>query len=231
MNPQGTYGWYAERWGMITMSERVKTLLEGHVHTLNRLLKKVIWERTNATTDIIHQEYERESSLGDRVNALAWGRKHESESIEQYELTRNVSVIRPGFTKHPDYPNLVGSSIDFIETGDGQFDGKPQYACEIKCYHLPENHLRAVRYGMHPDHYNQTQGHMEVTGLTEGKFVSYDPRHPVEEQRVYVQNLRRDPDWGLRFRDMIDQFAGHLKNGTQFEHKMGKATDGIPSMF
>lgn len=230
MDRQGTYEWYRDRWGMITMSQQAKILIEGHVHLWNKLLKHIRWQREQGET-VIRQQYESETSLGDNVEALAWGKRLEIESVEQYELTRNVSVIRPGFMRHHEFPTLVGSSIDFIETDDGTLDGEGQFACEIKCPLLPENHLKAIRYGMAPEHVHQTQGHMEVTGLVEGKFVSYDPRHPVEEQRVYVQNLTRDPEWAKQFRTMIEEFDHHLKHGTQFEHKMGKATDGIPSMF
>jgi len=229
MNPQGTLDWYTERWGMITMSQHPKILLEGHVHTWNKLLKHIIWQREHP--HLIREEFERETMIGDNVPSLQHGKRLEIESVEQYELTRNVSVIRPGFMRHHEFPTLVGSSVDFIETDDGTLDGEGQYACEIKCPFLSEHHLRAIRYGMAPEHVHQTQGHMEVTGLVEGKFVSYDPRHPVEEQRVYVQNLARDPEWSKQFRAMIEEFAHHLEHGTQFEHKMGKAKDGIPSMF
>jgi hypothetical protein len=223
MASQGTLEWYTERWGMITMSERVTKLMEGHVHELNKLLKKIRWQKDHADPVTIREEFERESRLGDNVNSLSWGRQHESESVEQYELTRNVTVFRPGFFQHPLWPTLCGSSIDFIENDT--------FACEIKCPYNSENHLRTIRFGMDPMYFNQTQGHMEVTGLEKGKFISYDPRHPIDEQKLYVQNLERDLEWTLKFRKRMEEFAHHMEAGTQFEQQMGKATDGIPSMF
>ncbi len=205
------------------MSKHVATLMDGHVHERNKLLKLIRWQKDNSDLDTIMQEFERETRIGDNVKALAWGRKHEIESIEQYELTRNVTVMRPGFMKHPLWPDLCGSSIDFIE-GD-------EFACEIKCYYVSENHLRTLRFGMGPEHVHQTQGHMEVAGLEKGKFVSYDPRHPVDEQKIYVQNLKRDLDWSIKFRDLMGEFAHHMEAGSRFEQQMGATKDGIPSMF
>ncbi len=223
MSDQGTLDWYAERWGRVTMSKGVATLMDGHVHERNKLLKLIRWQKDHADLNTIREEFERESRLGDNVNALAWGRQHEIESIEQYELTRNVTVVRPGFMTHPIWSDYCGSSIDFLE-GD-------KFACEIKCPYNSENHLRAIRFGMGPEHVHQTQGHMEVAGLEKGKFVSYDPRHPVDEQKIYVQNIERDLEWTLKFRELMDQFVHHMEVGTQFEQQMGSATDGIPSMF
>ena len=46
-----------------------------------------------------------------------------------------------------------------------------------------------------------------------------------------MHNLKRDPEWTKKFRDLMGEFTHHMENGTQFEQPMGKATDGIPSMF
>ncbi len=231
MADQGTLDWYAERWGKVTMSKGVTTLMDGHVHERNKLLKLIRWQKAHSDLDTIMAEFERETRLGDNVNALSWGKQHELESIEQYELTRNVTVQRLGFCPHPEWPHLCGSSIDFIETHDGTEDGDPRYACEIKCPYVSENHLKTLRFGMGPWHVNQTQGHMEVSLLDEGKFISYDPRHPVDEQKIYVQNLTRDSEWSEKFRKLMGEFAHHMEIGTQFEQQMGAARDGIPSMF
>ncbi len=72
---------------------------------------------------------------------------------------------------------------------------------------------------------------MEVHDLDEGKFVSYDPRHQIEEQQVYVQTLERDLAWQKLFREKMEEFDEHFRNGTLYESPITKATDGIPSMF
>lgn len=213
------------------MSQRVKILMEGHVHALNNLLKTIRWEQ-GLTEDQQREEYNREMRIGDITPALAWGRQHEVEMLEYYEMTRNVEVIRPGFIVHPMWPDLVGDSADFIETVEGTLDGKPRWVGEIKCPFNGKNHLKTIRYGMPGYHHNQTQGHLECHGLTEGRFGSFDPRHPVEANKLYVQNLEVDLAWQTRFRERMEEFDAHFQQGTLFEaDNLGKATDGIPSMF
>lgn len=230
-DPQGSFEWYRSRWGRITMSVTVKPLLNGHVHELNNLLKLIRWQHEHNDEATVRAEYEREARLGDQVEAMAWGKTHETESVEQYELTRNVSVIRPGFVAHPIWPTLVGDSTDFLESEDGTLESPSFYAGEIKCPYLSKNHLSYLRYGMPEIYYNQTQGHMETHDLEEGKFVSYDPRHPVDRDKIYVQMLKRDHAWSDKFRDRMTQFSKHFEAGSRFEHDIGKITDGVPSMF
>ena len=230
-DPQRSFEWYKSRLGKITMSMRSKTLMEGGTHALNNLLKTLHWEQ-GMTEDQAHEEYEREMRIGDVVPNLEWGRRHEEEMIEFYEMTRNVEVIRPGFVVHSMWPNLVGDSADFIETIDGTLEGTPKWVGEIKCPSESDNHLKTIRYGMPGYHHNQTQGHMECHGMTVGRFGSYDPRHPVEANKLYVQNLEVDLAWQKRFRERMEQFNEHFQKDTLFEaDNLGKATDGIPSMF
>ena len=230
MAEQRTYEWFAARFGKITMSKRVDILLNGHVHDLNNMLKAIIWEH-QATPDQIRAEFERETRIGDNSPAMSWGKRHEEEAITHYELTRNVQVIRAEFKPHNLWPHLAGDSTDFLETEDGTLKGKVKYACEVKCPFNSDYHKKSLRYGMAHWHHNQTQGHMEVHGLTEGKFVSYDPRHTIEEQQIYVQAVEVDLAWQKLFREKMQEFNDHFQNGTQYEQQMTKATDGIPSMF
>jgi hypothetical protein len=231
MAEQRTYEWFADRWGKITMSKRIDILLGNHVHDLNNLLKTLKWEQFEATPDQIRQAFESETRIGDNSPAMSWGKRHEEEAITHYELSRNVQVIRCGFKVHPLWPALVGDSTDFIEYSNGALDGVPQFACEVKCPYNPDNHKKTLRFGMQDWHNNQTQGHMEVHDLSEGKFVSYDPRHPIEEQQIYVQTIYRDPAWTKLFREKMEVFDDHFRNGTFYEHAVAQATDGIPSMF
>ncbi len=231
MAEQRTYEWFADRWGKITMSQRIDILMGNLIHNLNNLLKTLKWEQVQAVPDQIREAFEAEGRIGDASPAMSWGKRLEEEAISHYELTRNVQVIRCGFKVHPLWPHLVGDSTDFIECSDGTLDGEPQFACEVKCPFNSENHKKSLRFGMATWHHNQTQGHMEVHDLDEGKFVSYDPRHPIEEQQIYVQTIERDLAWQKLFREKMEVFDGHFRNGTFYEHVVAKATDGIPSMF
>lgn len=212
------------------MSETIKTLMDGDVKALNNLLRLVRWQREHDDDDTIREEWIREGRLGDNVEAMAWGRRYELESIRQYELSRGVDVIRPGFTVHPRY-DLVGSSTDFIETADGEVPGLAMYACEIKCPFNSKYHLQYLQHGMPPMYHHQTQGHMEVHGLDDGKFVSYDPRHPIERDKIYVQILVRDTAWTALFRERVEEFTDHVYRDTEFRSRVPDVKDGLPTLF
>ncbi len=231
MAEQRTYEWFADRWGKITMSKRIDILMNNLVHELNNLLKILKWEQFQAAPDQIREAYEAETRIGDASPAMSWGKRLEEEAISHYELTRNIQVIRCGFKVHPLWPHLVGDSTDFIECLDGTLDGVPHFAGEVKCPYNSENHKKSLRFGMATWHHNQTQGHMEVHDLDQGKFVSYDPRHQIEEQQIYVQTIERDLAWQKLFREKMEVFDDHFRNGTFYEHVVAQATDGIPSMF
>lgn len=231
MSLQRTLEWFQSRWGKITMSKRIDILLSGHVHDLNNLLKTMKWEQFQATPDQVREAFEAETRIGDASPAMSHGKRMEEPGICHYELSRNVQVIRAEFKAHPMWPNLVGDSTDFIETDDGTLDGEPKFACEVKCPYNSDNHKKTLRFGMAAWHHNQTQGHMEVHDLDEGKFVSYDPRHPIEEQQIYVQTIDRDLAWQKLFHEKMEAFDDHFRNGTFYEHVVAQATDGIPSMF
>lgn len=227
MIEQGTLEWYRARFGLITMSDRIDIIISGSVHQLNNLIRDIKWEQSiNADAAHVQREYEREMAIGDRVTQLAWGRRHEQEALAQYELVHNAEIIRPGFRTHELWPNLVGDSTDFIETRAGS-----KRTGEVKCYHDQANHLRALRYGMDPKHYNQVQGHMECWRTIHGVFISYDPRHPIVDQQLYVQAIERDEEWAKVFHARMTEFAKHFTMGTKFEFAMSGARDGIPSLF
>lgn len=220
---QGTFEWYYERFGMITMSDRVDIIISGNPHRLNDLIKTIKWERSiKEDVDHVRKEFERENGIGDRVAALAWGRKHETEALDQFEILRGVDVVRPGFKTHPMWPDLVGDSTDFI------LNDEPG---EVKCYKDPANHLRALRYGMDPKHFNQVQGHMECWQQTKALFVSYDPRVEVVDKQLYVQPVVVDLVWQTRFRTRMTEFVEHARRGTNFDFSMSTARDGIPALF
>lgn len=221
---QGTFEWYYDRFGMITSSDRIDTIISGNPHQLNALIDTLRWEKS-IKEDVAHvkREYERELAASYHVEALAWGRKMETEALDQYELVYTRAVQRCGFRLHPLWPEFVGDSADFIE--DDTFVG------EVKCYKDPEKHLRALRYGMDPTHHNQVQGHIECWDAPRAKFVSYDPRAKPADKQLYVQVIERDVQWQLRFRTRMQEFVTHYRNRTRFEFTTSSARDGIPSMF
>lgn len=226
---QGSFDWYFQRFGLITMSDRINTIVNGHVLALNNLLRTMRWEQ-GIKNNISHvkAEYERENRLGENVEALAWGRKYEAEAVAHYELTRGVEVERPPFKNHPDWPALVGDSTDFIERDD---EGNVLCVGEVKCYFNETNHLKALRYGMDMQHFNQVQGHADHWKAPRVLFLSFDPRCKVADQRLYVQTIDPDLSWVTHMHRRMNEFAVHFKRGTQFEFQMQGARDGIPALF
>ena len=225
MSEQGSFEWYQQRYGKITSSRLIKTLMEGHVHTLNKLLDRIRHENA-ASEDEMRADWERDMQLGDSVAAMAWGRHHEPIALKQYEFSRDVSVMRPSFVIHPDFP-YVGDSTDFIEMNAGT----PYWAGEVKCPFHSDNHRWTLRHGMPPQHEHQVQLHMEVHQLVNAKFISYDPRHPVASDQMRVILVTRHETWAQRFKERATEFHHHITKGTRFEHKTGGVKDGIPSMF
>lgn len=233
---QGTYEWYRDRFGMITMSDRVDTIISGNPLQLNNLLETIKWERLiKEDENHVRREFERECGAGERVEALRWGREKETEALAQYELMRNIDVVRPEFKRHPLWPDLVGDSTDFLETIPGLCDDGTSMNLvvvgEVKCPLASENHLKALRYGMEPKHYNQVQGHIECWSVRKARFLSYDPRTPIIEKQIYSQLIDVDLHWQHRFRTRMQMFIEHLQRGTRFDFGMGSARDGIPSLF
>lgn len=226
---QGSFEWYYDRFGMITMSDRVDILINGNVHALNNLIDTIRWEQSiKADVDHVRREWERETRLGDVVEALQWGKENEARAIAHYEMTHNIDVIRPPFKRHPMFPRIIGASTDFLIVDQ---DGKVLYAGEVKCYRDQGNHLKALRYGMDAKHYNQVQGNIECWNAERGKFLSFDPRIPIVDQQLYIQNVERDRDWHYRLVARANEFINHLDNGTRFDFQMSGARDGIPSLF
>lgn len=223
MTEQGTLGWYKERRGRITMSERVTTLMEGSVDARNSLLRAIAWEREQPD-EVIAEFFEREQRAGENSEAMAWGRAHEDAAYRAFAMTRNTKVVRPGFIPHPAFPDLCGSSVDFIEYDDQG----PRFCGEVKCPFKQANHLAALHYGMKPGHYNQVQGHCAVTGLEGTKFISFDPRQH-QSQQLYVQLVPASAEWQDRLLSALDEFAAHLSAGTFYEKP--KLTGKIPKLF
>ena len=222
MSDQRSLQWFKDRFGMITMSDRIEVLMTGHVLALNNLLR-TLWAERETPEHRIVQAYEESMETGDRVHQLRWGRRYEEESREFYEMTRNVDVEVPGFKRHPAWPDLIGDSSDFLEGED--------WVGEIKCYTDPLNHQVTLRDGMHPKHTHQVQGHMECHRRPRARFCSYDPRVMVDSKKLYVENVEWDDDWHKLFEERAAAFHDHFTRGTLFDFAMNRQVDGIPTIF
>lgn len=220
---QRTFEWYRSRWGKITGSERIKTIMDGNFIAMNKLLEKMRWEQKQKD-DVILKAFEAEQATSS--DALRWGAENELKAVRAYEMVNNVEcTYSPGFKDHPLFPKICGISIDFI-------DNTNNWLGEVKCPYNTDNHQRAIKFGMPTSHVDQVQLGLGCRpDLPACMFVSFDPRYPDPTQQVYQQLQYRSPDWHARFNRQMQAFFDNFHSGRQFEAVMPKTVDGIPSMF
>jgi len=221
---QRTVDWFGDRIGHATGSDRINTFIAnvGNPHALNRLLDELADELTWSTQQIKDQ-FELEQSQANEY--MRWGSAHELDAAKTYQMVNNVDIIySPGFREHPEFP-CFGVSLDFIDTSNN-------WTGEIKCPGKEGNHAKTVRYGMGKWHVNQTQLQLECSPEQDLLvFVSYDPRHPIEKERLYQQLQRRNDEWIGLFRSKAGEFNEHLKAGTRFKHAVVQTAEGVPQLF
>lgn len=221
---QKTVEWFAERIGCITGSQRIGTFMNnlGNPHALNRLLDELADELT-WSPERIQQQFEKEEM--DKNDYMRWGIAHELEAARTYQMINNVDIVySPGFKKHEEFP-CFGVSRDLIDTTNN-------WLGEIKCPGKEGNHAKTVRYGMGSWHVDQTQLQLECSPEHDLLiFISYDPRHPIERERLYQQLQRRSDEWIERFRSKAGEFNEHLKAGTRFKHATRQSAEGVPQLF
>ena len=221
---QRTVEWFADRMGHVTGSQRIDPFMSnlGNPHALNKLLDEVADELT-WTSGQIEAQFEKEQMAANEF--MRWGTAHEAEAAKTYQMINNADIIySPGFKEHPEFP-CFGVSLDFIDTTNN-------WTGEIKCPGKVGNHAKTVRYGMGRWHVNQTQLQLECAPEQDMLiFVSYDPRHPIDGEKLYQQIQRRNAEWIERFRSKAGEFYEHLKAGTRFQHATVQRAEGVPQLF
>ena len=116
------------------------------------------------------------------ARALEYGTEMEPEAIAAYEARTGSMVEVCGFVKHPRYP-FAGASPDILV---GRVGGG-----EIKCPLSITVHAITLRDGLPPEHIEQIQGGLWVTGREWWDFISYNPLFPAGLD-LYVQRIERD---------------------------------------
>jgi hypothetical protein len=117
-----------------------------------------------------------------KAAALQWGKDVEPAAVAAYQAETGELVTLCGFIQHPTIP-FVGASPDFLVGDDG--------GGEIKSPESSEVHLETLLTGLPPEHIEQIQGGLWVTGRKWWDFVSYHPDYEPD-LRLYIQRVSRD---------------------------------------
>ena len=186
-NPdQGSELWHSERAGCITASrfgDLIWTPGESFKSGPRKGMPKPPPEgRQTYITQIVAELLT--GSAVDQVKArqLDYGHEMEPEAIAAYELHTGKLVEQCGFIRHPDY-SFIGASPDFLVDTDG--------GGEVKCPISIVVHTKTLREGLPPEHIEQIQGGLWVTGRLWWDFVSFHPKFPPGLD-LYVQRVYRD---------------------------------------
>ena len=187
MIDQRSEAWFAERAGKITGSMMHVVMMERDRAPFKSGPRKGQPKPPpKALTDYAHQLAAERLTGRPRKQikaaALQWGQDVEPAAVAAYQAETGVIVTLCGFVQHPVY-DFIGASPDFLVDDDG--------GGEIKSPESSEVHLETLLVGLPPEHVEQVQGGLWVTGRTWWDFVSYHPDFPPG-LRLYVQRVPRD---------------------------------------
>lgn len=182
---QRTEDWHAERAGCFTASCFADLAWDREVYKSGAKAgqpKPAPKSRTNYIAQVAAEIITGTAKASVSAKALEYGTEMEPEAIAAYEARTGSMVEACGFTKHPDYP-FAGASADMLigRTGGG----------EVKCPMSITVHAITLRDGLPPEHIEQIQGGLWVTGRMWWDFISYNPLFPPGLD-LYVQRIERD---------------------------------------
>ena len=179
---QGTPEWFACRAGIPTASKFSTVMAKGEGKTRSEYMRKLAGEI------ITGEPSEQFSNVHtDRGNAM------EDEARETYAFINEALITRVGFIRNGN----KGASPDSLVGENG--------GLEIKTA-LPHIQIdRLERNRLPPEHKAQVQGNIWISEREWWDFVSYWPKLPILQVRVY-----RDEEYIKTMSDEIDRFNDEL---------------------
>jgi len=179
---QGSPEWFACRAGIPTASKFSTVMAKGEGKTRSEYMRKLAGEI------ITGEPTEQFSNVHtDRGNAM------EDEARETYAFINEAEITRVGFIRN----GSKGASPDSLVGTNG--------GLEIKTA-LPHIQIdRLERDRLPPEHKAQVQGNLWISEREWWDFVSYWPKLPVLQVRVY-----RDEEYIKTMSDEIDRFNDEL---------------------
>lgn len=184
---QRTDDWHAERAGCFTASCFGELAWSREQYKTGE--KKGQWKpapkaRTNYIAQVVAELVTGTAKASISAKALEYGTEMEPEAIAAYEAHTGHLVEVCGFVKHPQLA-YAGASPDFLVGDEG--------GGEVKCPMSITVHAITLRDGLPPEHVEQIQGGLWVTGRKWWDFISYNPLFPPG-LALYVQRIERDDD-------------------------------------
>lgn len=183
---QGTEEWHADRAGCITASRMADLRWEpGEVFKSGPrkgMPKPPPQMRVTYIDQVVAELLTGQPKENARAKSLDHGHEMEPVAIAEYERRTGRLVEQVGFRRHPDY-SFIGASPDLLINDDG--------GGEVKCPLSIAVHASTLRHGLPPEHIEQIQGGLWVTGRLWWDFISYHAAFP-EHLRLYVQRVPRD---------------------------------------
>jgi predicted phage-related endonuclease len=190
MIDQRSEAWFAERAGKITASRMHDVMLPRDREPFKSGPRKGQPKPPpKALTDYAYQLAAERLTGRQRKQikaaALQWGQDVEPAAVAAYQAETGEIVTMCGFVQHPEY-DFIGASPDFLVNDDG--------GGEIKSPESSEVHLETLLVGLPPEHIEQIQGGLWVTGRQWWDFVSFHPDFP-DHLRTYIQRVQRDDSY------------------------------------
>lgn len=187
MIDQRSDAWFAERAGKITASRMHDVMLPRDREPFKSGPRKgQAKPPPKALTDYAYQLAAERLTGRPRKQvkaaALQWGQDVEPAAVASYQAETGEIVTMCGFITHPAH-DFIGASPDFLVGDDG--------GGEIKSPESSEVHLETLLVGLPPEHIEQIQGGLWVTGRQWWDFVSYHPDFPGD-LRTYIERVPRD---------------------------------------
>lgn len=207
MTDQRSESWFEQRAGKITASMMHAVMLERDREPFKSGPRKGQPKPApKALTDYAYQlAAERLTGKPRRqikAAALAWGVEIEPAAVAAYQAETGYIVTECGFFQHPEYA-FIGASPDFLVNEDG--------GGEVKSPESSEVHLETLLVGLPPEHIEQIQGGLWVTGRAWWDFVSYHPDFPAD-LRLYVQRIERDGPYIARLESACLQLEADVQS-------------------
>ncbi len=179
---QGSPEWIQARLGVVTASEFKALMAKGEGKTRRKYLCTVAGERISG------QPFERFSN-----DHMERGKIQEDEARASYEFLTGNAIEQVGFLRRGD----VGYSPDGLIGKDGLLEIKTKLAhLHIECLLADE---------LPPEHRQQCQGGLWVSGRQWLDFVSYSPGLPL-----FVKRVKRDEALIAKIKVEVDAFLADL---------------------